>query len=146
MAGICHVVDVDWLSGTDPAGGFLGGSDTYFCPKETRVDGGNNHARPGNRPLRRGNNHIHDANNCVAYINNDVRPGHDRVRSGNNRLAFGNDRWRLFDTVNSQFQPKIEAQSLRRPKRNALTIILLVCESTVWNLRSTVSHGTVTIF
>src|SRR5947208_15558456 len=98
MAGICHVVDVDWLSGTDPAGGFLGGSDTYFCPKETRVDGGNNHARPGNRPLRRGNNHIHDANNCVAYINNDVRPGHDRVRSGNNRLAFGNDRWRLFDT------------------------------------------------
>ena len=78
MAGICHVVDVDWLSGTDPhrAGGFLGGSDTYFCPKETRVHGGNNHARSGNRRLRLGNNHFHDANNCVAYINNDVRPGH----------------------------------------------------------------------
>src|SRR2546427_12147831 len=85
----------------DRAGGFLGGRDTCFCPKETHVEGGNSYIRTGNRRFRRGNNYSHDGNNCVIDTNNEGRPGHDRVRSGNNRLAFGNER-RLL--VNNHFR------------------------------------------
>src|SRR5438128_729741 len=92
MAGICHVVDVDWLSGTDPAGGFLGGSDTYFCPKETRVDGGNKYLLDGNKYLRTGNDRRRFTNNRARNENECLRSGNDFGRRINSHFPNGESR------------------------------------------------------
>src|SRR5438552_18379353 len=77
------------------AEGSLRDGETYCCPDETRVRGGNHRVRHGKTSLLRGNECVRDGNECFHEGDNGVRLDEGSVRGAQSSVRGGNDFFRL---------------------------------------------------
>ena len=77
------------------AEGSLRDGETYCCPDETRVRGGNHRVRHGKTSLLRGNKCVRDENECFDEGDNSVRLDEGLVRGAESSVRGGNDFFRL---------------------------------------------------
>ena len=77
------------------AEGSLRDGNTYCCPDETRIRGGNHRVRHGKTSLLRGNECVRDGNECFDEGNNRVRREEGLVRGAESSVRGGNDLFRL---------------------------------------------------
>src|SRR5437762_235213 len=74
------------------AEGSLRDGDTYCCPDETHVRGGNRRVRHGKTSLLRGNKCVRDGNHFHEVIEDCTRNGNHYRRGFNKPVWIGNDR------------------------------------------------------